>query len=100
MTTTPIMLWGLGDNAVISFLRCWRGFYSIKSLRLGYDFFPHISGQLFRFYTTKEQGHANVSLLESVLTCSGMECGIDEGNERIDAHSVELQKKVNLKIKE
>jgi hypothetical protein len=100
MTTTPIMLWGQGDNAVVSFLRCWRGFYSIRSLRLGYDFFPHSSGQSFRFYTTKEQGYANVSLLESVLTCSGMECGIDEGNEHINARSVELQKKFNLKIKE
>jgi hypothetical protein len=46
------------------------------------------------------KGYANVSLLESVLTCNGMECGIDEGNEHINARSVELQKKFNLKIKE
>jgi len=46
------------------------------------------------------KGYANVSLLESVLTCSGMECGIDEGKEHINARSVELQKKFNLKIKE
>lgn len=91
--TTPIMLWGIGDNAVISFLRCWRVFHSISGLRLGYDFFPHISGRAFRFYANKEQGYTTVALLESVLTCSGMECGINEGEEDINARSVELQMK-------
>lgn len=91
-TTTPIMLWGMGNNAVISFLRCWRVFHSIKSLRLGHDFFPHVSGRTFRFYTDKEQGYATAALLESVLTCSGVECGISEGEENVSARSVELQR--------
>ncbi|HCN19246.1 MAG: hypothetical protein A3G17_04920 [Planctomycetes bacterium RIFCSPLOWO2_12_FULL_50_35] len=90
---TPIMLWGIGDNAVISFLRCWRVFHSIRNLRLGDNFLPHISGKTFRFYTNKEQGYATVTLLESALACSGMECGINEGKENINARSVELQMK-------
>lgn len=92
-TTTPLMLWGLGDGAVISFLRCWRVFHSIKGLRLGDNFFPHLSGRAFRFYTDKEQGYTTVTLLKSVLSCSGMECGIDEGKEAIRAHSAELQER-------
>ncbi len=91
--TTPIMLWGQGNDAVILFLRCWRIFHSIRSLRLGDNFFPHISGQAFRFYTNKEQDYSTLTLLRSTLSCVGIECGISEGKEIIDARSVELQKK-------
>lgn len=91
-TNTPIMLWGQGDDVVVLFLRCWRVFHSIRSLRLGDNFFPHISGKAFRFYTNKDEGYGTIALLKSALTCSGMECGIDEGKEIINARSIELQK--------
>ncbi|HHT9120826.1 MAG TPA: hypothetical protein ACFYD3_09850 [Candidatus Hypogeohydataceae bacterium YC41] len=92
MTNFTIMLWGQGDDAVISFLRSWRVFRSITSLRLGDNFFPHVSGKAFRFYSTEEQDVDNLILLKSVMVCAGMECGIEVGKEIINLRSVELQR--------
>lgn len=92
MTKTPIMLWGQGDNAVISFLRCWRIFRSIRGLRPGDNFFPHVSGKAFRFYSAKERDLDTLARLKSVMDCSGMECGIEEGTEIINVRSTKLQK--------
>ncbi len=92
MIATPIMLWGQGDNAVIAFLRCWRIFRSIRGLRLGDNFFPHVSGKAFRFYSTRERDFDALIRLKSVMDCMGMECGIEEGTEIISVRSVELQR--------
>jgi hypothetical protein len=92
MTVTPIMLWGQGDDAVTSFLRCWRIFRSLRRLRLGDNFFPHVSGKAFEFFSTKEQDLDICVLLSSAMTCGGMKCGIAEGAEIIHTHSEELQR--------
>ena len=92
MIAAPRMLWGQGDNAVISFLRCWRIFRSIRGLRMGDNFFPHVSGKAFRFYSAKERDRDTLVRLKSVMSCMGVECGIEEGTEIISVRSTELQK--------